>query len=77
VVATAQRRCTVVNEMLANKPSEWAQNAIDLLNYVPTVDLQTIRVKDRTMLIFNVNRNVWWEKLQEATQERRCGRIRS
>jgi hypothetical protein len=32
----ARSRCTVVNETLAKKPSEWAQNAIDLLNYVPT-----------------------------------------
>jgi FtsZ-binding cell division protein ZapB len=47
VVATAQSRCTVVNEVLAKKPSEWAQNFIHLLNFVPTSDLQTIEVKDR------------------------------
>jgi predicted transcriptional regulator len=34
---TARNRCTVINETLAKKPSEWAQNAIDLLNFVPTV----------------------------------------
>jgi hypothetical protein len=39
VVATARSRCTVVNEVLAKKPSKWAQNAIELLNYVPTADL--------------------------------------
>ena len=42
VATTAQRRCVVVNEVLAKNPSEWAQNSIDLLNYVPIVDLQTI-----------------------------------
>ena len=47
----AQSRCTIVNEVLSNKPLEWAQNAIDLLNFVPTADLQTIGVKDRTTLI--------------------------
>jgi hypothetical protein len=49
--STARNRCTVVNEVLAKNPSEWAQNAIDLLNAIPTVDLQTISVKDRTALI--------------------------
>jgi hypothetical protein len=48
---TARSRCTVVNETLAKNPSEWAQNAINLLNFVPTADLQTIGVKDRTTLI--------------------------
>jgi FtsZ-binding cell division protein ZapB len=33
---TARSRCTVVNETLAKKPSEWAQNAINLLNSIPT-----------------------------------------
>jgi hypothetical protein len=51
MATTTQSRCTVVNETLAKKPSEWAQNTIDLLNSVPTVDLQTIVVKDRTALI--------------------------
>jgi hypothetical protein len=51
VATTSQRRCIAVNETLSKKHSEWAQNAIDLLNYVPNVDLQTIRVKDRTALI--------------------------
>jgi cell division protein FtsB len=51
VAATTQSRCVVVNEVLAKKPSEWAQNVIDLLNYVPTSYLQTIGVKDRIALI--------------------------
>jgi DNA repair exonuclease SbcCD ATPase subunit len=51
VATTARSRCNVVNEKLAKKPSEWAQNTIDLLNYVPTADLQTIGVKDRIALI--------------------------
>jgi hypothetical protein len=51
-VATMTRSsCIVVNETLAKKPSEWTQNTIDLLNYVPTVDLQTIGLKYRTALI--------------------------
>jgi uncharacterized protein YxjI len=48
---TSINRCFVVNETLEKKPSEWAQNAINLLNVVPTADLQTIGVKDRTTLI--------------------------
>jgi hypothetical protein len=51
VAITAQRRCIVVNETFAKKPSEWAQNTIDLFNFVSTTELQTIEVKDRTTLI--------------------------
>jgi hypothetical protein len=32
----ARSKCTVVNETLAKKPLEWAQNAINLLNSIPT-----------------------------------------
>jgi hypothetical protein len=39
VATTTQSKSIVVNETLAKKPSEWAHNAIDLLNYVPTDDL--------------------------------------
>jgi cell division protein FtsB len=46
VATTSRSRCTVLNERLAKKLSEWAQNAIDLLNFVPTADLQTIGVKE-------------------------------
>jgi FtsZ-binding cell division protein ZapB len=56
IVATARNICTIVNEMLAKKPSKWAQNSIDLLNAIPTVDLQTIGVKDRTALIISARR---------------------
>jgi hypothetical protein len=42
---------TIVDETLTKKPSEWAQNTIKLLNYIPTAELQTIGVKYRTTLI--------------------------
>ena len=48
---TARRRCTVVNETLAKKPSDWAQNVINLLNSIPTIELQTNGVKYRTALV--------------------------
>ena len=51
IAITTRSRCTIVNETLAKKPSEWAQNAINLLNSIPTIELQTIGVKDRTTLI--------------------------
>jgi hypothetical protein len=51
VATTTKSRCIFVNETLSKKHSEWAQNAIDLLNYVPTADLQTIQVKDKIVLI--------------------------
>jgi hypothetical protein len=50
VAFTAQSRCTIVNETLAKKPSEWAHNAVDFLNSVPA-DLHTIGAKDITALI--------------------------
>jgi hypothetical protein len=52
----ARNRCVVINEILAKKPLEWTQNAIDLLNVVPTVELQTIGVKDMTALIISAKR---------------------
>ena len=48
---TTRRRCIVVNETLAKKPSEWAQNSIKFLNSIPIGEIQTIGVKDRTTLI--------------------------
>jgi hypothetical protein len=48
---TTKSRCTVVNETLAKKPSEWAQNAINLLKSIPIAELHTIEVKDRNTLI--------------------------
>jgi len=44
-------RCIVLNETLVKIPLEWAQNAINLLNSIPTTELQTIGVKDKTTLI--------------------------
>jgi hypothetical protein len=51
MVITARSKCTIVNETLAKNPSEWAQNAINLLNFVPTNELQTFGVKDRIVLL--------------------------
>jgi hypothetical protein len=51
MVITARRRCIVVSETLAKKPSELAQNAINLLNSIPTIELQTNGVKYRTALV--------------------------
>jgi hypothetical protein len=48
---SARSRCTVVSETLAKKPSEWAQNSINLLNSIPTTELETIGVTYRTTLV--------------------------
>ena len=56
MATTTQNKCVVVNEILAKNASEWAQNDIDLLNVVPTAELQTIGVKDRTALIISARR---------------------
>jgi hypothetical protein len=47
----ARSRCTIVNETLAKKPLEWAENAINLLKSIPTTEIQTIGIKYRTTLI--------------------------
>jgi hypothetical protein len=65
---TARSRCTVVNETLAKKPSEWAQNAINLLNSIPTAELQTIGVKDRTTLIIWARRVIAKHNLLKSVQ---------
>jgi hypothetical protein len=70
MVATARNRCKVVNEVLAKKPSEWAQNAIDLLNAIPTVDLPTIGVKDRTALIISARRIIAKHNLLRSVQNK-------
>jgi hypothetical protein len=36
---TSRSRCTIVNETLAKKPSEWAQNSINLLKSIPTSEI--------------------------------------
>jgi hypothetical protein len=51
IAITAKSRCIVLNETLAKKPSEWDQNSINIINSIPTADLQTIGVKDITTLI--------------------------
>jgi cell division protein FtsB len=70
VATTTRSRCTIVNETLAKKPSEWAQNAIDLLNYVPTADLQTIGVKDRTTLIIWARRIIAKHNFLKSVQNK-------
>jgi hypothetical protein len=68
MVITTRSRCTVVNETRAKKPSEWAQNAINLLISIPTVELQTIRVKDRTTLIIWARRVITKHNLLKSIQ---------
>jgi hypothetical protein len=65
---TARSRCTIVNETLANKPSEWVQKAINLLNVIPTAELQTIGVKDRTTLIILARRIIAKHNLLKSVQ---------
>jgi hypothetical protein len=65
---TTRSRCIVVNEKLVKKPSEWAQNAINMLNSIPTVELQTIRVKDRTTLIIWARRIIAKHNLLKSVQ---------
>jgi hypothetical protein len=65
---TSRSRCTIVNETLANKPSEWAQNPINLLNFIPTAELQTIGVKDRTTLIIRDKRVISKHNLLKSVQ---------
>jgi hypothetical protein len=68
IALTARSRCTVVNETLAKKPSEWAQNAINLLNSIPTVELQPIRVKDIIALIIWAMRVISKHNLLKSVQ---------
>jgi hypothetical protein len=65
---TARSRCTVVNETLAKKPSEWAQNSINLLNSIPTSELQNIGVKDITTLIIWARRVISKHSLLKSVQ---------
>jgi len=60
--------CTVVNETLAKRPSEWAHTTINLLNIVPTIDLQTIGVKYRTTLIIWARRVIAKHNLLKSFQ---------
>jgi hypothetical protein len=70
MVATTRNRCAIVNEVLAKKPSEWAQNAIDLLNAIPTANLHTIGVKDRTALIISTKRIIAKHNLLRSVQNK-------
>jgi hypothetical protein len=68
IVIITRSRCSLVNETLAKKPSEWAQNAISLLNSIPTVELQTIGVKDITTLIIWARRVIVKHNLLKSVQ---------
>jgi hypothetical protein len=68
IAITARRSCIVVNESLVKKPSEWAQNAINILKSIPTADLQTIGVKDRTALIIWARRVIDKHNLLKSVQ---------
>jgi hypothetical protein len=57
-----------VIETLAKNPSEWAQNVINLLNSIPTADLQIIGVKDRTTLIIWNKRVISKHNLLKSVQ---------
>jgi hypothetical protein len=54
--------------VLAKKPLEWAQNFIDLLNAIPTIDPQTIGVKERTTLIISARRIIAKHNLLRSVQ---------
>ena len=65
---TTRNRCTIVNETLAKKPLEWAQNTINLLNSIPTAKLQTIGVKYRTTLIIWARRVITNHSMLKSVQ---------
>jgi len=65
---TARSKCTIVSETLMKKPSKWAQNVINLLNSIPTAELQTNRVKDRTALIIWARRVIAKHNLLKLVQ---------
>ena len=57
IVDMAFQICEVVNETLDKKPLETTQNAIDFFNTLTYVDMQEMRVKDRTAII------IWARKI--------------
>jgi Txe/YoeB family toxin of Txe-Axe toxin-antitoxin module len=65
---TTRSRCTIVNETLAKKTLEWALNAINLLNSMPNVELQTIGVKLKTGLIIWSRRIIAKHKFLKSVQ---------
>ena len=68
IAITTRHKCTFVNENLAKNTSEWAHNALNLLNFAPTIDLQTIGVKDRTTLIIWARRVITKDNLLKSVQ---------
>jgi hypothetical protein len=68
IAITTRSRCIVVNETLAKKPSEWAQNSINILKSIPTADLHTIGVKDITTLIIRARRVIAKHNMLKSVQ---------
>jgi hypothetical protein len=68
MVVTARSRCTVVNETLEKNPSEWTKNAINLMNFLPTVDFHTFVVKAKTALIIWERRIITKHNLLKSVQ---------
>jgi len=68
MVITTRSRCTVVNETLEKKPSEWAQNAINLINSIPTAKIHTIGVKYRTTFMIWARRVIAKNNLLKLVQ---------
>jgi hypothetical protein len=68
IAITTKSRCTVVNDILANKSLEWAQNSINLINSILTVELQTIGVKYRNTLIIWARRVIAKHNLLKSVQ---------
>jgi hypothetical protein len=67
---TSRSRCIVINETLAKNPLEWAHNVIDLLNSMPTVELQTIGVKYRIALTIWARRIIAKHNLLKLVQNK-------
>jgi hypothetical protein len=70
MVAIAQNKCDVVNEVIEKNPLEWTQNVIYLLNAIPTVDIQTIGVKYKTALIISARRIIAKNNLLRSVQNK-------
>ena len=51
VAITALQKCTIVNETLSRRSCETYQNAINFLNLVSNVQLETLGAKDKTAII--------------------------
>jgi hypothetical protein len=70
IAVLAKQRCKVINETLSKRPTEWAQNAINLLNIVPSSSLQIIGIKYRTALIIWSRRIITKHNLLNSVQNK-------